>query len=100
MGYENWVSKSIEYYGDPKDLVILISSSGKSKNIINAAKKAKSLNMSVITLTGFNMRNPISKLGDLNFWVDSNEYNIIEMVHHVWLVSLVDHICEIGRNET
>ena len=51
--------------------------------------------MSVITLTGFNIRNPVSKLGDLNFWVDSNEYNIIEMAHHVWLVSIIDYIEEL-----
>ena len=40
-GYENWVSKALEFYGDVGDLVILISSSGTSKNIVNAAKNAK-----------------------------------------------------------
>jgi D-sedoheptulose 7-phosphate isomerase len=39
--YENWVVKALDFYADPNDLIILISSSGKSKNIINAAKYAK-----------------------------------------------------------
>ena len=39
-GYEEWMKKSIEFYADPDDLVVLISSSGKSRNIINAGKIA------------------------------------------------------------
>ncbi|MBT6113898.1 MAG: SIS domain-containing protein, partial [Candidatus Marinimicrobia bacterium] len=52
-GYEHWVSKAIEFYGDEGDLAILISSSGNSENIVNAAKTAKSMGMTVITFTGF-----------------------------------------------
>ena len=40
-GFENWISKAIEFYADNCDLVVLISSSGASINIINAAKKCK-----------------------------------------------------------
>ena len=39
-GYENWVKKAIEFYGDKGDLIILISSSGESKNMLNACKFA------------------------------------------------------------
>ncbi len=46
----------------------------------------------VITLSGFNDDNPLRKLGDINLWVDSKGYNIIEMAHHIWLVSIVDYI--------
>ena len=42
-GYEHWVAKALEAYADPGDLVILISSSGKSPNMLNGAKKAKKL---------------------------------------------------------
>ena len=52
-GYEHWVSKAIEFYGDEGDLAILISCSGNSENIVNAAKTAKSMGMTVITFTGF-----------------------------------------------
>ena len=91
-GYENWVEKSLNFYADKGDVVILISSSGTSKNIVNGAIWAKLNDLSVITLSGFNADNPLRKMGDINLWVDSKGYNIIEMAHHIWLVSIVDYI--------
>jgi len=91
-GYENWVSKAIEAYGDPGDLVILISSSGRSPNIINAASYAKLYGFPLVTLSGFDSDNPLRKYGDINLWVDSKSYNIVEMTHHIWLLSVVDYI--------
>ena len=91
-GYENWVAKAIEAYGDPGDLVILISSSGRSPNIINAASYAKQHGFPLVTLSGFNSDNPLRNLGDINLWVDSKIYNIVEMTHHIWLLSVVDYI--------
>jgi D-sedoheptulose 7-phosphate isomerase len=96
-GYEEWVSKSIDFYGDKGDLVILISSSGNSKNIINAAKKTKDMGLTLITLSGFNPDNPLRKIGDLNLFIESKGYNIVEMTHHIWLVAIVDKI--IGKIE-
>ena len=93
-GYENWVAKALEAYADQGDLVILISSSGKSPNIINGAEKAKKMGVSLITVSGFSSDNPLKKLGDLNLWVDSFEYNIVEMTHHVWLVAIIDYLIE------
>ena len=93
-GYENWVAKALEAYSDKGDLVILISSSGKSQNILNAAEKANEMGLSVITVSGFLTDNPLRKLGDLNLWVDSTEYNIVEMTHHVWLVAISDYLIE------
>ena len=51
-GYDRWVEKSIDFYADTKDAVILISSSGKSMNMINACKAAKRKKIKVISLTG------------------------------------------------
>ena len=95
-GYEHWVAKALEAYADPRDLAILISSSGKSANILNGAEKAKKMGMSVITVSGFLSDNPLRKLGDLNLWVDSKEYNIVEMTRHVWLVAIIDYLIEIS----
>ena len=71
---------------------ILISSSGNSANVVNAAKRAKVLNIGVITFSGFEHDNSLHKLGDINFWVDSKAYNIVEMTHHIWLLAIVDYI--------
>ena len=91
-GYEHWVEKALEAYADSGDLAILISSSGKSLNIVNGVEKARSIGLSVITVSGFLFDNPLRKLGDLNLWVDSTEYNIVEMTHHVWLVAIIDYL--------
>ncbi len=96
-GYENWVKKAIEYYSDKGDILILISSSGTSKNIVNAAKYAKRKKIKLITFSGINKNNPIRKIGNINFFVDSKAYNIVENIHQIILLSLVDLI--IGKSE-
>lgn len=91
-GYEKWVEKAIGFYADPKDTAILISSSGVSKNIINGVLKAKNMGLKVITFSGFDPDNPLRRLGDINFWVDSKAYNIVEMAHSIWLLAIIDRI--------
>ena len=89
-GYENWVKEAINFYFDKGDLIILISASGESKNILNAAKFAKSKKCKLITFSGFYGKNRLIKFGDLNFAVSSKNYNFIENTHQYWLLSLVD----------
>ncbi len=89
-GYENWVVESIKSYMNKNDMIILISSSGTSKNIVNAAKYCKKNKLELITLSGFKKNNPLSKLGKVNFYISSNQYNFIEMSHHIILVYIVD----------
>ena len=97
-GYEKWVEKAVDFYADKNDVLILISSSGKSLNMINACKAAKNKKVSkVITFTGHDKNNPLSKLGDINFWIDSKAYNFVENTHQLWLLTIVDLI--IGKKE-
>lgn len=91
-GYEHWVEQALDFYADKGDLLILISSSGSSSNIINAVKKAKEMGLIVITFSGFSKNSPLKNLGDLNLWVDSNEYNIVESAHSIWLLAIVDRL--------
>lgn len=91
-GYGRVFEKAVEFYGDKGDLLVLISSSGGSENIVNAAQRAKKLEMKVITFSGFERENPLRHLGDINFWIDSKAYNIVEMTHHIWLLAIVDYI--------
>ena len=46
----------------------------------------------IITFSGFSKKNPLKELGDVNFWVDSDQYNTIEIVHQTWILSIVDYI--------
>ena len=97
-GYEKWVEKAIEFYGDKGDTLILISAGGNSPNMTNGAKQGKKMGFSkIITFTGNDKNNNLQKLGDINFWVNSKAYNHIENVHQILLLSLVDLI--IGKTE-
>ena len=97
-GYNQWVSKAIELYMDKGDLIFFISSSGSSKNMINAVKIAKKKKArKIVSFTGFNINNPLKKKSDLTFWVNSRAYNHVENIHQIWLLSLVDLI--IGRSK-
>ena len=93
FGYENWISRVIQKYGNKNDLLILISSSGESKNMLNAVKVAKKMKFSkIVTFTGFDENNSLKKKGDINLWINSKMYNIIENSHQFYLLLLVDMI--------
>ena len=93
-GYEHWAEKAVKAYGDEGDLLIAISSSGESQNIINVALEARSLNLNVVTFSGFKSDNHLRDIGHINFWVDSKQYNFVEMTHQAWLLAIVDRIAE------
>jgi D-sedoheptulose 7-phosphate isomerase len=93
FGYENWVAKSISKYANKDDLLILISASGKSQNMINAVKEARRKKINrIITLTGFEKNNPLKKIGNINLWINSKQYNVIENIHQFWLLLVVDFL--------
>ena len=96
-GYENWLKKALELHMDKDDVVVLISSSGTSPNIVNAAEYVRSCENELITFTGFDSDNPCNLLSTLGFWVDCRAYNIIEGVHQIWLLMICDMI--IGKSE-
>ena len=97
-GFERWVAKAVEFYGDEGDVLVAISSSGRSENILNGVKAARKKGFSsLITLSGFEPDNPLRQMGDLNLWVDSKAYNFVETIHQLWLLAVVDLI--IGKTE-
>jgi D-sedoheptulose 7-phosphate isomerase len=97
FGYEHWIAKAVEFYAKPKDAVVLISCSGRSPNVVKAAETARVKGLTVVTFTGFAEDNPLKTRGQINFWVDSRVYNIIECVHMIWLTTVIDLI--IGKAE-
>ena len=91
-GHDNWVKKAIEFYIDKNDLVILISTSGNSKNVINAAKFLKKKKFSFFSLTGMKKNNLLNRISisKNNLWVNNMSYNQIEIVHHLVLLLIID----------
>jgi D-sedoheptulose 7-phosphate isomerase len=89
-GYENAFSNIIKLVLKPQDILIAISSSGQSKNIINSVESAKDHGSTVITLSGFDSKNPLRKMGDINFWCNSRDYGMVEIGHQFILHNLAD----------
>ena len=89
-GYEYWVSKAIEYYSEKNDMLIFISVSGESKNLINGIKLAKERNIKTASLTGSKETNTIKLNTDISLWVDSKAYNIVECIHTIWITLIID----------
>jgi D-sedoheptulose 7-phosphate isomerase len=90
-GYENWVRKALSLHINSEDIVILLSSSGNSMNIVNAARFIKK-NFFLITLTGFEKDNKLKKYGKFNLYCQSKNYNFIEATHFLWLLAIIDRI--------
>lgn len=91
-GYENWLRKALEFYSMPGDVLILISSSGNSRNIINATKVIQKLKLNLITLSGFSKKNHLQNKGVINFHVESQNYNVVESTHLIILLQIVENL--------
>lgn len=90
-GCECWVEKALRRYADHEYLVILISSRGRSSNILSASEYAGSRQLPLVLLTGFDADTSQWALGDLCFWSDRSAYNVVEITHHVSLLA----VCEL-----
>jgi phosphoheptose isomerase len=73
-------------------VLVAISSSGRSANILNGVTEARKLGLAVVTLSGMQPNNPLRALGVVNFWADSHAYNLIETAHQFWMMSVIDLI--------
>ena len=89
-GYEHVFEKPIEMFADTGDMLFAISSSGKSENIIRATQAARSRKCEVITFSGFERDNPLRSMGDYNFYVPSQNYGPVEIIH----LSICHCICD------
>jgi D-sedoheptulose 7-phosphate isomerase len=97
FGGEYWLSKACEMHVDQVDLVVFISVSGESPNLVNAAKDLAKRGIETICFTGKFQDNKLGIETNMNFWVDSHAYNIVECIHMIWLTSVIDMI--IGKSE-
>jgi len=93
-GYENAFSKILNITLKKEDLLIVISSSGQSKNMTNAVKAAKKNGTTVITLSGFDSKNTLRTLGDINIWINSRDYGMVEIAHQFILHNLADRFID------
>jgi D-sedoheptulose 7-phosphate isomerase len=89
-GYENVYAEPLRNMLRKGDMLIAISSSGKSNNIINATKMARLKGANIITFSGFEADNELRKQGDLNIYLSSNDYGFVEYGHAFILHNITD----------
>ena len=90
LGYENVFSYPLERLIKSNDLLVAISSSGQSPNILKAVDAAQAKSAAVITLSGFKADNSFRKQGNLNFWIDRRDYGLVETAHFFLLHTVID----------
>ncbi|MBA4373816.1 MAG: phosphoheptose isomerase [Thermodesulfovibrio sp.] len=96
-GYPHVFEKPVEMFADQGDILLAISSSGRSENILKGVRAARAKGCKVLTLSGFESDNPLSSLGDYNFYVPSKSYGPVEILHHSVCHCLLDTIMGIAH---
>ncbi|MGD9971483.1 MAG: SIS domain-containing protein [Desulfatirhabdiaceae bacterium] len=87
--YEQSFALPLKRFADPGDMLVTISSSGNSPNVVAALEAAGSLGLKTVTLSGMKEDNKSRQMGDLNFYVPGITYGMAECSHqailHCWL---------------
>lgn len=89
FGGDEVFAAALRLYSQNSDLLVTISSSGNSPNILKAITTARELGMGVVTISGLRPDNRCRSLGDLNFYIPAKTYGVVECAHqvllHMWL---------------
>jgi|SRR3989338_2397249 len=92
FGYKHVFEKPLQMFANDGDVLVAISSSGKSENIMQGVDAAQSKGCSVITLSGFDKSNPLRSKGIYNFYVPASEYGPVEITHQYICHCILDTI--------
>ena len=98
--YDRWMAEALNHFGDAPDAVVLISVSGTSPSVVEAARTARDKGMVVVAFTGRDADNPLGALADIHFHVPSDAYNLVECVHGIWLTAAIDYVIGAAVYET
>ena len=92
FGYAQVFARSLEMFADKDDMLVAISSSGASPNILNAVQVALAKECQVVTFSGFAAANPLRGRGHWNCYIPSHEYGIVELSHNIVLHHLLEEV--------
>jgi D-sedoheptulose 7-phosphate isomerase len=92
--FDDVFAKQVEFHARAGDLLVAISSSGKSPNILNAVRTARALGCTILTMSGFAADNPLRREGDINVYLPSDLYGIVEIGHLALCHAIVDYSME------
>ena len=94
LGYDEVFAKPLRQLMRPEDVLVAISSSGNSENILNAVRAAQAIGAKSITLSGFSANNALRKMGTLNWYLRDGMYGIVENAHQILIHAFLDKILE------
>ena len=94
LSYAEAFEVLVDLWAEEGDVLIAISSSGQSENIIRAADAGKKKGCSVITLSGFKSNNPLRNRGVINFYVPVEHYGFVELGHSI----LTHYLSDAAKN--
>lgn len=90
FGVEAMFTKQLEWYAQANDMLVIMSCSGNSPNMIDAALFAEQRGLGVVTLTGFSPDNKLRKMGWMNFHVPAHQYGHVQLAHESILHAACD----------
>ncbi len=94
LGYKFVFEKAVEMFADRGDVLMAISSSGKSENILRGVAAASKKKCKIISFSGFKPNNPLRNMGNINFYVPSMLYGQVEILHHSICHCILEYIME------
>ncbi len=92
MGYEWVFAEPLKRRARQGDMLVAISSSGESENILMACQIARKMGLNIVTLSAMSPENPLRKIGDLNIYVMADSYGLAETCHSVILHHWMDMV--------
>ena len=96
-GYETVFRQPVERWGDRGDLLIAVSSSGESNNIVTAVAAARERGCQTLTFSGFKPGNRLRQMGDVNFYVPAMNYGYVELTHSILGHCITDFAAALKR---
>jgi len=94
--FENAMVEYLKIEGVTKnDLIITISSSGNSKNIVNVLNYCKNNQINALALSGLKENNKSRELAKNSIYVPMKTYGMVECIHQIFLHSILDESMEI-----
>jgi len=98
VGADYLFAVPLQQRGKKNDMLVAISSSGKSKNILEAVRTAWKIGMKIVTFSAMKPDNFLRQTGNLNFYVKASTFGLAESAHAVLLHYWVDMVS--GRRES
>jgi D-sedoheptulose 7-phosphate isomerase len=89
IGYDQVFALPLQRRAEAGDMLVAISSSGRSPNVLAAADVARTLSLTLVTLSAMDADNPLRARGALNVWIPASDYGLAETGHaallHHWM---------------